>query len=186
MEFEGWNMLGWCLWVDLIKLVSMTIHLSIKSVSDLNETCNVGRGTCTWVLHDGMPFDSVQSQRHRGVKCSQNYYCQQILKWIKPKPGLRVLYATRPGDWWGLLGRLARRYRLSCRVHLCDKSLPVLIVDYTIKVSTLRSVCARWCFAGRVRTYIRPSGWRWMASWWTCLLSKASSSSIYSGLPLFS
>jgi len=56
-----------------------------------------------------------------------------------------------------------------------------LVAGYTTKECTLRSVCERWCSGGPARTYIKPSDWKSMASWSTCLRLRALLYSTFSG-----
>ena len=58
--------IGRLLQVGLIKLVSMSVHPSTKSFSDFNEIWYVDWGL--WVIHDGVTYDPIQGQGHRGPK----------------------------------------------------------------------------------------------------------------------
>ena len=46
--------------------VNLYVHLSTKSLFDLNEICHVGRGR--WVMDDGMQYDPIQGQGHEPFK----------------------------------------------------------------------------------------------------------------------
>jgi len=61
-----------------------------KSFSDLNEIWYLGLGRGQWVPHDGMPYDSLQSQGHGRLKCVTGVWKWPISKSVS-SAGMHII-----------------------------------------------------------------------------------------------
>jgi len=91
LHYVFWWSLGRFLWVDLIKLASMSVRPSIcqstKSFSDSSDIWCVGRGR--WVMHDSMPYGPIQGQGHMALKVRNSFIFKSLFSaifnsWARP------------------------------------------------------------------------------------------------------